>query len=193
MAITTIDLTSPVKRTPSTSELENAIASVPEAQIRSVLSTFGRFIAEESPHHTKEILAMLSPSTQTAAPIFTIKDNKKRPMPVMEESLQRSNKVARMTRSGKFTRMTVSDKFAILRDLDDLRALDKPTRSLRAPRRPFRLPPPLESGDGITASTSTEPKKTEKALNAKLCDNCGEILSYEDDGCCKITMMAYNA
>ncbi|KAE9967637.1 hypothetical protein EG327_011373 [Venturia inaequalis] len=154
MAPTIIDLTSPVKRNsscPSTTELENAIATVPEAQLRSVLTTLCLSIARKSPNHTVEILGILaSPPTPTP----TINGNKKRPITVAMELFDGSNKMVKVA------------------DPDRMRG------TVGRWRR--RLPPPCPE------KSNDLPKK-----KVKICENCKEELSYEDDGCCKISMMQY--
>ncbi|KAE9963398.1 hypothetical protein EG328_011450 [Venturia inaequalis] len=156
MAPTFIDLTSPVKRNSScssTTELENAIATVPEAQLRSVLTTLCHSIARKSPDHTAEILGILAPPP---TPTPTINKNKKRHITAALELFNGSNKMVKVAASGG------------VRDLHGL-----------VPRR-WRLPPPCpEKSNGL-------PKK-----KVKICENCKEELSYEDDGCCKMSMMQY--
>ncbi|KAE9969373.1 hypothetical protein BLS_005398 [Venturia inaequalis] len=154
MAPTIIDLTSPVKRNsscPSTTELENAIATVPEAQLRSVLTTLCHSIARKSPDHTAEISSILAPPP---TPTPTINKNKKRHITAALELFNGSNKMVKVA------------------------APDRMMGAAGRSRR--RLPPPCPE------KSIDLPKK-----KVKICENCKEELSYEDDGCCKMSMMQH--
>ncbi|TID20328.1 hypothetical protein E2P81_ATG07629 [Venturia nashicola] len=167
MSIEIIDLTSPKKQNPSPPEVERAIAAIPEAQIRSVLVTICRSIAQKSPEHAKDILDMLVASHQTPATAASINNNNKRPASVEEDSPEGRSKVTKVSTS------------------------DRPARVSRTRLRQFHARPPLKTGVGTTPSTPTQPKKKQGVPSPEICKNCGEELSYEDDGCCKVTMMGY--